>query len=259
MALKDQFGQLTKRDFLMGLVGGAAGMKGGEWAWQYATGEWYRRYYAVPSYAQAGEDLIVQRFLYYIHRDKPTYLDLGAFHPVAGNNTYLLNLNGGHGVLVEPNVDLISELRRVRPADKVLNIGVGVSTVAEADYYRASEPAWNTFDKETADKYDKTTGGKITIKEVVKMPLVNVNEIIAQHLGAAPDFISIDIEGLDLAVLKTFDFTKYRPAAFCVETIEEGTTKHNPEITEFMASKGYAVHGMTFFNSIFVDKKLIDT
>ena len=43
------------------------------------------------------------------------------------------------------------------------------------------------------------------------MPLVNVNKIVDEHFRGAPSIISIDTEGLDLEILKTFDFNRHRP------------------------------------------------
>jgi hypothetical protein len=105
----------------------------------------------------------------------------------------------------------------------------------------------------------RDTHGKVTIQEVVKMPLVNINEVLDQHFnGGAPDFLSIDVEGLDLPILKTLDFRKHRPKVLCVETLEAATTREDPEIAKFLQSKGYVLRGCSFVNSIFVDRPLLD-
>ena len=43
----------------------------------------------------------------------------------------------------------------------------------------------------------------------------------------------------------------------CVETIETGTNREKVETGQFLLGKGYAVRGGSFFNTIFVDKKLL--
>jgi hypothetical protein len=93
---------------------------------------------------------------------------------------------------------------------------------------------------------------------VVKMPLLNINRVIAEHLGGvAPDLLSIDIEGLDLPILKTLDFDRYRPKVICAETLYTATFRHNPETAAFLTGKGYEVRGMTMANTMFVDRQLI--
>ena len=53
------------------------------------------------------------------------------------------------------------------------------------------------------------------------------------------------------------DFTRFRPAVICVETLIAGTRQHIPEIPAFMATKNYVVRGASFVNTIFVDGSLI--
>src|SRR5262245_35491217 len=57
---------------------------------------------STPSFAHSGEDVMARLFLNFI--GKPSYLDIGAYLPIFGNNTYLFYAMGGRGVLVEPNV-----------------------------------------------------------------------------------------------------------------------------------------------------------
>ncbi len=85
------------------------------------------------------------------------------------------------------------------------------------------------------------------------MPLVNINRVMEDHFGAAPSFVSIDTEGLDLDILKSLDFRRYRPSVLCVETLVYGTKAVETEILTLMRSKDYTVRGSTFVNTIFVD------
>ncbi|HEY3452239.1 MAG TPA: FkbM family methyltransferase [Myxococcales bacterium] len=252
---------MNRRDFLLGTATGIAGItalgpllnlaldakgKGSK-----STGGAKPDFQKV-SYAQQGEDLIIDNIL----RDtlglqKPTYLDIGAYDPVICNNTYLLYLSGGHGVLVEPNPRLVERLRAVRPRDTVLNVGIGVDDAKEADYYEFEVDQMNTFDGDEAQRLQKA-GEKLV--KTVKMPLLNINRVIAENLGGkAPDLLSIDTEGFDLPILKSLDFEKFRPAAVCAEILKADTFETRPEIQELLAAKRYVIRGMTFVNAVFVD------
>src|SRR5436853_220648 len=56
------------------------------------------------SYAQVGEDLVMWHIAYDVLGIKnPTYMDVGAHHPVINNNTFLFYERGSRGVLVHPN------------------------------------------------------------------------------------------------------------------------------------------------------------
>ncbi|MCI0700487.1 MAG: FkbM family methyltransferase [Planctomycetia bacterium] len=211
---------------------------------------------AWTSYAQFGEDLVTHSLFLSLSISKPSYLDIGASEPIRFSNTFLFYERGSTGVLVEPNVDLSDKIRRLRPQDKLLVAGIGVDDLAEADYYIMTHPDLNTFDKRQVKHLEDTTEQRLV--RVVKMPLININRVMVEHFGgSAPDLLSIDIEGLDYDVLKTLDYTRFRPKVICAETIITATNKHNPKTPELMAEKGYELRGMTYPNMFFVDKQLL--
>jgi hypothetical protein len=82
--------------------------------------------------------------------------------------------------------------------------------------------------------------------------------VLNEHFpGGGPDLLSIDIESLDLAVLKTIDFSTHRPKVICTETVVPLDIAMEPETTSFLASLGYAPRGMTFPNTIYLDMRLL--
>jgi FkbM family methyltransferase len=212
--------------------------------------------YCRKSYSQAGEDVVIDYLLQSTYINKPTYLDVGSNHPVLGNNTYFFYKKGGKGVLVEPDETIIPLIRKIRPRDKFLNIGVGLSNQKESDFYIFEISGLSTFSKEEA--VYRGTQGNYKIIKVSKVQLKLINEIIAENFDSFPDFLSIDIEGLDLAVLKTLDFIKYPIPIICAETCTYSENHIKPKdntIVDFMISKGYFVYADTYVNTIFVNSK----
>ncbi len=209
------------------------------------------------TYSQSGEDAIVAFIFSYLKHTQPiTYLDVGAYLPISDSNTYRFYQQAGHGVLIEPNIKLVPTLRETRPKDTVLNVGIGVTDQQAADYYLMTAPALNTFDKAQAEMVERESKGTHRIVEVVKMPLVPINNVIVEHFkGVAPDFLSIDVEGMDLAILKTLDWEKYRPKVLCVETLITLKTHMDPATTNFLTTKGYVPRAMTLPNTIYVDAR----
>ena len=131
--------------------------------------------------------------------------------------------------------------------------GVGVAAEREADYFVIrGRPSLNTFSPEVARDLRVELGGD-PVERVLRMPLVPVNELIASHLGSAPDLLSIDVEGMDLAILRTLDFERWRPGAIIAETIRPGSPGVDGELVSFVVSRGYAVRGGSPVNTIFVD------
>lgn len=205
------------------------------------------------SYSQSGEDLIADYFFESIGIKQPVYIDIGANQPIKGNNTYLFYLKGSNGICIEPDISLIPSLKKIRPNDIVLNIGVSVTVASEADFYffDGHYNAWNTFSKEDADKKSKESG--ISYHQS-KVQLDTVENIADRYNFRKVNFISLDVEGLDLAILKSVDFKKLRPELICVETIEfslNNTMNKDQEIISYMLTQGYRVYADTNLNTLF--------
>jgi FkbM family methyltransferase len=200
---------VRRRDFITTAAGGAAGLGAGRLIWGRGGPSWPAE--ARMTFSQQGEDIV----LYHVVRDllkveKATYMDVGAAEPVLSNNTYLLWGVGHRGVLVEPNPALAKKLRDYRSGDKVVEAGVGVTDQTEADYYEIKgNPMLNTF---SPDQVKSLEAGGEAVERVRKMPLININRIIEEQLGKAPDVLSTDIEGMDYSIIKTLDLARFRPA-----------------------------------------------
>jgi FkbM family methyltransferase len=208
------------------------------------------------SFAQEGEDLIIYDLLYQVLKLKnPSYLDIGAGDPVLGNNTYVLYGTGSRGVLVEPNPTLTEKLKSVRQGDVVVNAGVGIKDTSEADYYviRGQWPL-NTFSLKDVALLRKQYKEDL-VEKVIRMPLIQINRLIAEHFQTAPDLLSIDIEGMDLDVLKSMNFKAHRPAAICAETKKPWESHDNTAIARFLRTKGYVPCAGSLYNTIFADRR----
>ena len=205
------------------------------------------------SYAQCGEDLILQYLFVALGISKATYLDVGAHHPTYLSNTYLFYENGSSGVCVEPDPSLFEAFPKKRPRDGHLNIGVGTAG-GEADFYVMSTSTLNTFSKAEAERYQSYGHHRCT--KTIKIKLESINEIIGKHFDTAPNLLSLDVEGLDYLILQTFDFKRFRPQTFCLETLsytEDKSERKLTEIIELMHANGYMTYADTYVNTIFVD------
>lgn len=86
---------------------------------------------------------------------------------------------------------------------------------------------------------------------------MDINKIIADNFEMAPNFLSLDVEGLDFEIIKSLDFTKYKPEVLCLETLEVAENRveiKNLKMINYIKSKGYMVYADTYINSIFVDE-----
>jgi FkbM family methyltransferase len=196
------------------------------------------------SFSQYGEDLIMKDMLTKKRMKEFSYIDIGAHNPIFGNNTYLLYKGGGKGVLVEPNAELCTLIRKKRGRDICLNAGAGKAD-GEADFYSFVQSTRSTFSKEQADEHQKQTG---QIPKIEKKKIVSLDSIIRTHFAEKEvSLVSIDAEGLDVEILSGFSFQK-RPYLFCVESSLKDT-----RVDILMSEKGYKKVAQIFQNAIFVD------
>ncbi len=214
------------------------------------------------SYSQSGEDIIISDLFHRLQISNPAYLDIGANAPISLSNTYRFYTRGSRGVCVEPNPELYKKLKNKRPGDVCLNAGISFDDKREADFYLFPEKynGLNTFSKEEADFWEHTGNdliGKHRVERVIRMPLIDINEVIGKYFSLHPNFISIDVEGLDLEIAKTIDFDKYKPEVFCLETlgfIAGNKEIKKKEIVDFFIDKGYFIYADTYINTIFCRK-----
>jgi FkbM family methyltransferase len=211
------------------------------------------------SYSQSGEDIIISDLFHRLKIDKPSYLDIGANEPIALSNTYRLYTRGCTGVCIEPNPILFQKFRQTRKRDICINAGISFDDQTEADYYLFEEKAhgFNTFSKQDAEFWEKTGNkdvGKFRIEKTIHLPLLDINKVIASSFKECPNFISLDVEGLDLHILQRLNFSLYSPQVFCIETLEykdDNLEGKNEAIISFMKEKGYFIYADTYINTIF--------
>ncbi|HSW94127.1 MAG TPA: FkbM family methyltransferase [Gammaproteobacteria bacterium] len=209
-------------------------------------------------FSQAGEDRIIFFICDYFMKTSfadLVYLDIGANNPKNDNNTYLIYLSHGQGVLVEPNHYWCDEIKKRRPRDTVLNMGISTDDkTTSATYYACDNHGLSTFSPERSEEL-KADGHTIT--EIPDVPLISFNQVVETYLNdTAPDFVSLDVEGLELGILKSINWEKYRPKIFCIESnMESFKTGHPNPVLEWMEAKNYLCVANTSINFIFVSQE----
>lgn len=206
--------------------------------------------YARKSYSQEGEDMILKRIFECV--ESGFYIDIGAHHPKRFSNTYFFYKKGWSGINIDAMPDSMKWFNKIRSRD--MNIEAAVSNEKrEMTYYMFNEPAVNTFDAEFANKaidanYELIKKQNITTK--------TLKEICAEYLpkNQKINFMSVDVEGLDLEVLKSNDFDLFRPEYILVECRCANMNEiQNNEVSKFLRKKNYEFFGKTVLTLIFKD------
>ena len=209
------------------------------------------------SYSQTGEDCIVSFIFDVLGIKTPSYIDIGAHHPFQLNNTIKFYLNGSQGINIEPNPERYEQLKKYRTNDINLNIGVAAQK-GTLKYYMLSADTLNTFSEQEANNFVEKWGGKII--KTLDIPVDTITNIVNYHFnGVFPDFMGLDVEGLEMEILESIDFSVSKPKVICIETLEyaeKGLSKTDIAFIEYIESKGYFLFANTHINSIMVLKEL---
>lgn len=207
-------------------------------------------------FSQQGEDMVVNSLL--LDQRNGFYVDVGAHHPFRYSNTAFFYERGWRGINIDPNPEAIAEFRRWRPKDINLNMGVAAEE-GEPLYYRFSDPAVNTFSKADAERCQISHGFKLIGQEPVKtLPL---KRILAEHLpeGQEIDLLPVDVEGLDEVVLRSNDWTLFRPRLVLAEDLNSlpFSTVLNSSVTRFMETIGYSPIAKTAHTVVYAETNRI--
>lgn len=205
--------------------------------------------YGVMAYSSEGEDLILKRI--FDNKRNGTYVDVGAHHPFRFSNTYLFYQMNWRGINIDPMPGSRALFDRYRPHDVNLEMGVSLQK-QELSYAIFNEPALNTFSTVKVKEYTQVLRYKvIEEKKIATLPLA---EILDKYLqpGTPIDFLTVDAEGLDIEVLRSNNWDKYRPAYVLVEStpFDLAEANHN-EVCVFMQEVGYSIFAKTYYTYFF--------
>ncbi|CAN5237574.1 hypothetical protein BH09BAC2_BH09BAC2_11810 [soil metagenome] len=202
------------------------------------------------SYAQEGEDMIINRF--FEHQKKGVYVDVGAHHPFRFSNTAFFYKKGWTGINIDPLPSAAPLFKKYRKRD--INIQKGVSLEnRQLTYFSFNEPAYNTFNEEKANEY---VDAKLVLPDVqkIKIDTVPLKSILDENLvpGTIIDFLSIDTEGMEMEVLMSNNWQKYQPTFLILESHFIEIEKFlNSELDVFVKQLGYTLVAKSYFSYIY--------
>lgn len=207
------------------------------------------------SWSQEGEDQILRRI--FEKQVAGFYVDVGAHHPKRFSNTYLFYRRGWRGINIDAMPGSMMIFDSARPRDINLEMGIGLS-VGKLDYYVFNEPALNGFSKDLAEqRHEADTACQI--RKVIKVDVQPLSQVLDRHLNTNQeiDFMSVDVEGLDFDVLKSNDWSKYRPKFVLAEILGSSLHEIEPtEIGQFMHDNNYVIFAKCM-NTVFFKDSLL--
>ena len=203
---------------------------------------------SLGSFSQYGEDLVIDAVL-----GCPTtgiFVDIGANDPVTLNNTKRFSLRGWTGINVEPNPVLFGRLAADCPADVNVCAGVG-SSAGELPFFLVDPDTLSSFDEHTAHQNLLDYPGSEII-ETIPVPIVSLDKLFGDNLesGTRIDFLSVDVEGLEIEVLSSNDWDAWRPYLLLVEA-----NRYEGPVIQYLRAADYEFAWFNGTNGLFVDTR----
>ena len=212
------------------------------------------KFYFKSSQSQFGED---KKIVKLFHKDKKgIYLDLGCFHPIRQNNTYLLHKLGWKGINIDLNPLSIELFDLARPNDINICAAVSNKKLTETLYFDHSLSSVNTISKRHLIFLKRAFGLNKLKKRKIKT--TTLASILKKNKIRKIDFMNIDIEDSELKVLKTINFNYFDIKIICIEVINQFHTKdgkiNKDKIIKILKKNNYTLKFKTFVNYIFIKK-----
>ncbi len=182
------------------------------------------------SQSYEGEDVLLWRlFTEEIPTTEGFFIDVGAFHPVQYNNTWMLRKRLGFtGINIEPQKEGIKQFNRWRKDD--VNLCTLIGSKDGTAFFKVNE--------------DDPALSEIT--DVGYLREIHTLETICKyHLVDNIDLLSVDVEGYELSVLLGHNWERIKPKAIICEINE-------PEVHKFIIKQGYNTYARTKRNGIYV-------
>jgi len=208
---------------------------------------------ARKSYSQCAEDLLIDNLLQSSIKsgDKGFYVDVGCHHPKRGSNTYRLYKHGWRGILVDMEDDKVLAAKLARPRDVVIKAAVSDKEERVTIHSPAAFSTNATISKEVYSNNAK-------YKPKTSVYTQRLDTILRENdCPSKIDLMSIDVEGNDFQVLKSFSFEEFKPLVICVENhaMQDGCKKMLiSDIHNYLDQKGYDLCGIGGPSTIYVRK-----
>lgn len=193
---------------------------------------WWRK-----TYAQHGEDAVLAALFEGVERG--FYVDVGSFHPRRYSNTRLLYERGWRGINIDISARKVALFDFDRPGDRNIRCAVTDKAGELTAYVFGTGSALDTIDRATASAWAERFD--LTFTEV-QVPGRTLTDILDECAAPAVDYLNVDVEGAEMAVLAGLDLTRYAPRCLTIEIHGDLDTARRSPAYRLLAERGYELH-----------------
>jgi hypothetical protein len=203
-------------------------------------------------YSQTGEDKLLRDYLPEVIG---SFVDVGAGQPVRGSNTYYFYKQGWSGTLIDPvgfNLRLTKLFRR---RDKFIQ-NIVSSKNTPLKFYEFYPAEYSTIEKNVAESL---VNRGIKLKSEIDLKPIT---LAALNLSCEPTdatLLNVDVEGHDLEVLQSNNWSGFKPRVICVEENIQGIEHSGTKISNYLVAYGYEFVESTDISSIYVHSDYLES
>ena len=169
--------------------------KGCLFTWQYDG--------LLPTKSQAGQDLVILALSPLT--ENPLFLDVGANDGITGNSSLLLEQKGWKGLLVEPNISLLSSLLEFRTSSVLVGAVAsknGILNLATSNVHTLGTCLADDNSPEMQRLLHESGGAcNIVYMPSASFTLETIYSYFIKSFSFPPTFLKLDIEGLEYSAL----------------------------------------------------------
>ena len=190
----------------------------------------------LSTYSQHGEELYIWQLLDF--KLDGFFIEIGAYDGIRLSNSYFFEKIGWKGILIEAHPELAKQCKVNRPNSITLHTALGSTDGGNINFSVVTgKGGVDTLSFVSANDKQlqriKSAKGIIT---TVDVPSRNLDSILKEYEIDNIDFISIDVEGVEIDVLKGINFSKYKPNLLVIEDNSGGSDK---SVSCYMQQYGY--------------------
>ena len=198
------------------------------WNGYHATGR-------MTFHSQFGQDHFVASLI--PERGK-TFVEFGALDGMLHSNSlYFEQERGWTGLLIEANPSSFKALKRNRPNAKICNAAIfDRKGTVEFEKISGGYDGWSGIKESMEPQHQQRIDDGIRWwrNRTINVPCRTLDDVLTEFEINHIDYLSIDVEGAELALLKVFPFQRYSIDVLGVED-----NFGNPELDELICSNGF--------------------
>lgn len=209
----------------------------------------------MPYYSQIQQDRVLQE-KFFFRQETGFFVDVGAEEGVIGSNSLFFEQKGWKGICIEPHPDSFAKLQAAR---KCICLPIAASSSkGKIKFTKINGPSQvlsgitNKYDKRHEERISREIEKNGGSKEEIEVDTDTLENVFGRYNVKEVHYLSIDVEGGELEVLKGINFDD---VLIHIIDIENNYPDKFGEVRKFLSSKGFTKSFSILFDEIFINGK----